>query len=255
MKITLIQMESDGNRKENEEKTFKYLNKAIKDFPDIICLSELFLSWGKDFNSGIIDIDGIEIYQEFAKNNKVNLILGSVALKNKNKNSNKTTNTCFVINRDGNIIGRYDKKYMYVVNRQDLKLDEREDTIPGKNIGLVEIENVKIGIGICFDLRFPEYFRELTKNGANIIFLPAHFRENTGSKAWNILPKARAMENQIYFCACNQTGEGLCGNSKVIDYEGNIVKELGKGEDILTVELYLNKQEKYRREFPVLDQI
>lgn len=81
MKITLIQMESDGNKKENEEKTFGFLNKAIKNNPDIICLSELFLSWGKDFDSGIIDIDDIKIYQEFAKNNNVNLILGSVALK------------------------------------------------------------------------------------------------------------------------------------------------------------------------------
>ena len=119
MKITLIQMKSDGNKKENEEKTFGFLNKAIKNNPDIICLSELFLSWGKDFDSGIIDIDDIKIYQEFAKNNNVNLILGSVALKN--KNLNKTTNTCFIINRMGNIIGRYDKKYMYVVNRQDFK--------------------------------------------------------------------------------------------------------------------------------------
>ena len=63
------------------------------------------------------------------------------------------------------------------------------------------------------------------------------------------------MENQVYFCACNQTGDGLCGNSKVIDYEGNIVKELGKKEGILTVELDLDKQEKYRRELPVLDQM
>ena len=253
MKITLIQMKSDGNKKENEEKTFGFLNKAIKNNPDIICLSELFLSWGKDFDSGIIDIDDIKIYQEFAKNNNVNLILGSVALKN--KNLNKTTNTCFIINRVGNIICRYDKKYMYVVNRQDFKLDERDDTIPGKTLGIVEIERVRIGIGICFDLRFPEYFRQLTKNGASIIFLPAHFRENTGSIAWNILTKARAMENQVYFCACNQTGDGLCGNSKVIDYEGNIVKELGKEEGILTVELDLDKQEKYRRELPVLEQM
>ena len=253
MKITLIQMKSDGDKKENEEKTFGFLNKAIKNNPDIICLSEFFLSWGKDFDSGIIDIDDIKIYQEFAKNNNVNLILGSVALKN--KNLNKTTNTCFIINRVGNIIGRYDKKYMYVVNRQDFKLDERDDTIPGKTLGIVEIDNIKIGVGICFDLRFPEYFRELTKNGVQIIFLPSHFRENTGSVAWNILTKARAIENQVYFCACNQTGDGLCGNSKVIDYKGECIRELKKEEGILTVEIDLKKQEMYRNELPVLEQM
>ena len=253
MKISLIQMESNGNKNENEEKAFKFLNKAIQDNPDIICLSELFLSWGKDFNSGIVCIDDIEVYKDFAKNNNVNLILGSVALKSKNQD--KTTNTCFVIDRNGNIVGKYDKKYMYVVNRQDYKLDEREDTIPGEKLGIVELDNIKIGIGICFDLRFPEYFRDLTKNGAKIIFLPAHFVEKTGSIAWNILTKARAIENQIYFCACNQTGNGVCGNSKVIDYEGNIVKELEKEEDVLMVELDIDKQEKYRRELPVLEQM
>ena len=64
MKISLIQMESNGNKNENEEKAFKFLNKAIQDNPDIICLSELFLSWGKDFNGGIVCIDDIEVYKD-----------------------------------------------------------------------------------------------------------------------------------------------------------------------------------------------
>lgn len=203
MKISLIQIESDRTKKENEEKAMIYLKDAIKEKPDIICLSELFLSWGKDFESGKVNIEELKIFQSFAQNNNVNLILGSVALIS--DKSDKTTNSCFVIDRNGNIVGRYDKKYMYVVNRKEFKLDERDDTISGKELGIIELDNVKIGIGICFDLRFPEYFRELTKNGVQVVFLPSHFRENTGRVAWEILTKARAIENQIYFCACNQT--------------------------------------------------
>ena len=236
MKITLIQMESNGTKKENEEKAFCLLKEAIKENADIICLSELFLSWGKDFESGKVNMKDIQIYQKFAKDNNVNIILGSVDLKS--NIHNKTTNTCFIIDRQGKIVGKYDKKYMYVVKKEDFKLDERDDTISGKELGIVEIDNIKIGVGICFDLRFPEYFRELTKNGAQIIFLPSHFRENTGSVAWNILTKARAIENQVYFCACNQTGDGLCGNSKVIDYKGECIKELKKVE---TNYLFWNK--------------
>ncbi len=253
MKITLIQMESNGTKKENEEKAFCLLKEAVKENADIICLSELFLSWGKDFESGKVNMKDIQIYQEFAKDNNVNIILGSVDLKS--NIPNKTTNTCFIIDRQGKIVGKYDKKYMYVVKKKDFKLDERDDTISGKELGIVEIDNIKIGVGICFDLRFPEYFRELTKNGVQIIFLPSHFRENTGSIAWNILTKARAIENQVYFCACNQTGDGLCGNSKVIDYKGECIRELKKEEGILTVEIDLKKQEMYRNELPVLEQM
>ncbi len=253
MKVSLIQMESNGDKKENEIKTLKMLNDAIKENPDIICLSELFLSWGKDFENGVVDIKEIEKYQIFAKNNNVNIILGSVALKS--NINNKTTNTCFVIDRSGEIVKRYDKKYMYKVNKTDFVVDETEDTIPGTKIGIAELDGIKIGIGICFDLRFPEYFRELIKKGAQIIFLPSHFRKNTGEKAWDILVNARAIENQVYFCACNQTGKGLCGKTKIVSYDGDIIKQIEQEEGIITAELDLYSQEQFRKEIPVLEQM
>ena len=253
MRVSLIQTESNGTKQENEKKVFNQLEEAVLDKPDIICLSELFLSWGKDFNDGKVNLEEIEKYQDFAKTNNVNIILGSVALES--KDSNKTTNTSFVINRNGNIVGRYDKIHMYKVNKPDLKLDEKDDTIPGKDLGVFELDSVKIGVGICFDLRFPEYFRELIKRGVEIIFLPSHFNKNTGAIAWDTLTKARAIENQVYFCAVNQTGEKLCANTKVISYDGEILKSLGDEEGILTIDLDLEEQKRYRSEIPVLEQI
>lgn len=253
MRVSLIQTESNGTKQENEEKVFIQLQEAVKEKPDIICLSELFLSWGKDFYSGKVKMEEIEKYQNFAKENNVNIILGSVALES--NLPNKTTNTCFIINRNGTIVGRYDKIHLYKVNKPDFKFDEREDTIAGNRIGLFELDNVKVGVGICFDLRFPEYFRELTKNGAQIIFLPSHFRKNTGAIAWNVLTRARAIENQVYFCAVDQTGEDLCANTKVISYNGEILKSLNDEEGILTIDLDLEEQKKYREELPVLEQI
>ena len=139
------------------------------------------------------------------------------------------------------------------MNRADFQLDEQDDTIPGKELGIFELDDIKIGVGICFDLRFPEYFRELTRRGAEIIFLPSHFNKSTGAIAWDVLTKARAIENQIYFCAVNQTGEKLCGETKVISYTGEILKSLGKEEGILTIDLDLKKQNEYRQEMPILD--
>ena len=251
MRISLIQTESNGTKQENENKIFKQLNDVINENPDIICLSELFLSWGKDFYGGIVNTKEIEKYQAFAKDNNVNIILGSVALVS--DIPNKTTNTSFIINRNGNIVGRYDKIHLYKVNKADFQLDEQDDTIPGKELGIFELDDIKIGVGICFDLRFPEYFRELTRRGAEIIFLPSHFNKSTGAIAWDVLTKARAIENQIYFCAVNQTGEKLCGETKVISYTGEILKSLGKEEGILTIDLDLKKQNEYRQEMPILD--
>lgn len=251
MRVSLIQTESNGTKQENEEKVFIQLQEAVKEKPDIICLSELFLSWGKDFYGGTVKIEEIKKYQNFAKENNVNIILGSVALES--NLPNKTTNTCFIINRNGTIVGRYDKIHLYKVNKPDFKLDEGEDTIAGISLGIFELDNIKIGVGICFDLRFPEYFRELTKNGAQIIFLPSHFRKNTGAIAWNVLTRARAIENQVYFCAVDQTGEDLCGNTKVISYNGEILKSLNDEEGILTIDLDLEEQRKYREEIPILE--
>ncbi len=253
MKVSLIQMNSNGNKLENEKKSFDLLNKALQDLPDIICLSELFLSWGTDFENGVVSLEEIKKYQDFATLNSVNLILGTVSLKS--EFSAKTTNTCFVIDKNGNIVNQYDKIYMYKVNRENFKFDELDDTIPGKEVGIALIDGIKVGIGICFDLRFPEYFRELVKKGVEVIFLPAHFRKDTGEIAWDILVNARAIENQVYFCACNQTGPSLCGKTKVVDYEGNILKQLDQEEGILTIDLDLEKLRKFREEFPVLEQI
>ena len=252
MRVSLIQTESNGTKEENEIKIFKQLNEAIMNKPDIICLTELFLSWGKDFYGGIVKVDEIEKYQDFARNNNVNIILGSVALES--NDPNKTTNTSFIIDRNGNIVGRYDKIHMYTVNKPDFKLDENDDTIPGKKLGIFELDNVKIGVGICFDLRFPEYFRELVKNGAQVIFLPSHFNKSTGDIAWDVLTRARAIENQVYFCAVNQTGEKLCGNTRVVSYNGEVIKSQDKEEGVLTVDLDLESLEKYRKEIPVLEQ-
>lgn len=253
MKVALVQMDSTGTREENEKKALRFMKQAVLEKSDVICLSESFVYWGSERSQRNCTLEEIEKYQNFAKENAVNLVLGSVSLLD--KNSEKTTNTCFVINRKGEIVHRYDKKYMYKVNREDLFVDETQKTIPGKTNGIFELDGIKMGVGICFDLRYPEYFRELIKEGAEVLFLPSHFRKATGEIAWNILTRARAIENQVYFCACNQTGEGNCGNTQVISYEGKILANLENDEGIITQEIDLEAQRKYRKELPVLEQI
>ncbi len=258
MKISLIQLDSGPDKVANFEKAKKYILKAVKQKPDIICLPENFLS-SKHSQEDAQNTHSklLSEFQNLAKKYKVNLVLGSILVPT--KNPKKVTNTCFVINRKGEIIHRYDKMYMYNVKRKDITYIESAETIPGNNHGIFKLENIKMGIGICVDVRYPEYFRELTNQGAEIVFLPSNFRKATGHIAWDALTRARAIENQLYFCACGQTGnigeKTRCGNSRIISYNGEILEEIGQEEGIVTATLDLKKLRQFRKEFPVLKQI
>lgn len=132
MKVTLIQMDSTETKKENEQKALKYMRQAVLAKTDIICLSESFVYWGKEYEQRCCTLKDIEKYRNFAEENDVNIILGSINLLD--EKSNKTTNTCFVINREGNIVHRYDKKYMYQVKKENLMIDETQRTIDRKSV-------------------------------------------------------------------------------------------------------------------------
>ena len=252
-------MDSREDTEANFSKAMNYLEKSLADKPDIICLSERFLYWGEDYlkKAENINSDKISAFREFAKENRVNIILGSIALKS--KENEKLTNTTFVINRKGEIISRYDKIYMFNVEKKDISIRESDSINPGKELGVFNLEGINIGLGICYDLRYPEYFQALVKKGVEIIFLPSSFRKRTGEIAWDILTRARAIENQVYFCACNQTGESgvkeRCGNSMIISYDGSIVKKIESEEGIICEELDLESLREHRKEFPVLKQI
>lgn len=259
MKVSLIQMDSRDDKEKNFYKALKFAEKALSDAPDVICFSEMFLYWGAEKVKECEELNSkyISAFCDFAKTNNVNVILGSVALKTNKKG--KVTNTTLVIDRKGKIIHKYDKIYMYDVERKDMVVRESDSTIPGNKLGLFTIDNVKMGVGICVDVRYPEYFQALAKKGAEIIFLPSSFRKKTGLLAWEHLTRARAIENQVYFCACDQTGESgvkeRCGNTRIISYEGTLLKNIEKKEGVISADLDLDALRKFRTEFPVLKQI
>lgn len=259
MKISLLQIDSGDDKDANFRKAQKYIIEAAEQKSDIICLPEIFLYQGDDREKKVEKLSShyIVAFQELAKTQKVNLILGSILLID--EPAHKPTNTSLIMNRKGEIIYRYDKKYMYDVERDDLTYKESDVIQPGSKIGFFELDNIKMGVGICVDLRYPEYFRELTKKGVEIVFLPSNFRKVTGQLTWDALTKARAIENQIYFCACGQTGgigaEERCGNSRILSFDGNIISEIGESEGIVTADLDLESLREFRKEFPVLKQI
>lgn len=256
MRISLIQIDSSIDKEANFRKAQKYILEAAGKRPDIICFPENFLYRGDDEQAEKLSSRYVEDFQELAKKHNTNIILGSITLAN---SSGKNTNSSLVLSRQGKIIHRYDKIYMYDVERDDLTFRESDTIQPGNTPGIFELDGIKMGVGICVDLRYPEYFRELTKMGAEIIFLPSNFRKLTGQIAWDVLTKARAIENQIYFCACGQTGgtgaKERCGNSRIISFDGKIISEIGLDEGIVSADLDFEAMHRFRKEFPVLKQM
>ena len=153
----------------------------------------------------------------------------------------------------GEIAHRYDKIYMYTINKDGVQYDEGAYVRSGARLGLFELDGIKMGVGICVDIRFARYFNDLAKSGAQIIFLPAVMRKITGARLWQYLPIARAIENQVHFCACSQNGNkgasktgDAVGNSKIISHTGEVIAELGEQEGILTAAIDLAAQSNYR---------
>jgi len=172
---------------------------------------------------------------------------------------NKVYAACMVFNAQGDRVAEYNKIHLFDV---DLPLHqeyhrESETIAPGSQITVVATPVGKLGLAICYDLRFPELFRSLQAAGAEIIALPAAFTVPTGLAHWEILLRARAIENQVYLLAAAQTGthpnlRKTYGHSMLVDPWGKIVTQLAEETGVLTGDIDLHYLQKLRMEFPVL---
>lgn len=231
MKISIAQFKSELGNVEKNFSTAERLIEAAQD-SDIILLPEL---WSTGYYptpvEDFADKDGqrtIEFLCAAAQRFKVNIIGGSVIVDS----GGQIFNRCLVANRQGELAATYDKTHLFSFAK------EHEVFRAGNKISTVELDGVRCGLAICYDLRFPEFIRKIALTGAEIIFIPA---------AWSlkrlvprqILTKARAIENQVFIVFANSSGK-----SEVVNPRGEVVAESGRGEEILTVEIDLNERAK-----------
>ena len=173
-----------------------------------------------------------------AKNHAIAIVGGSAATDF----NGKVINRSFNYDANGNDLGVYDKRKLFACDISTTKLTEADVYTPGNNSQIVEVEGWKIGLGICFDLRYPEFARDYTKAGAQILTFASAFTVPTGRAHWHTLLRARAIENQSYVVASGQWGEHnekikTFGHSLVIDPWGEIVVDAGEGEKVVYAEL------------------
>jgi predicted amidohydrolase len=167
-------------------------------------------------------------------------------------------NTSCLIDPRGEIVASYRKLHLFDVDLPgQVAVQESATRAPGTEVVTVATELGTIGLSICYDLRFPELYRRLVRSGAEILLVPAAFTSPTGAAHWEVLCRARAVENQCYVVAADQAGtspQGFAdwGDSLVADPWGRVLARAGDGEAIVTAEIDLDYLARVRRELPAL---
>lgn len=258
MKIALIQMKVNTEMELN----IQYIKKTIKELSnqniDLIMLPEMFCCPYETSNFPLYaEQEGGALDRELAniaRDNNIYLIAGSVP----EKDGDKIYNTSYVYNRMGEKIAKHRKVHLFDINvRNGQKFKESDTLFPGDKVTVFDTEFGRFGLAICFDIRFPELFRKMTKLGAKAIFVPAAFNMTTGPAHWETLFKARALDNQVYTIGTASARDNTAkycsyGHSIIVSPWGNIENELEYEEDIIISDLDLNKVEDIREQLPVL---
>lgn len=252
MKFALYQMEVvAGNPEENRKKVSTWIEEVVlSDKPDTIVLPEMWTtSYTLNQLNELADQSGEptkSFLQELATKHEVNIIGGSVA----NQKDGKIYNSTFVFNKNGELVYEYDKIHLVPMLNEHLYL-----TGGGNKAEVFELEGVKMGVIICYDLRFPELSRSLALDGAQVLFIVAEWPTARKSH-WRALQIGRAIENQMYIISCNNVGslDGVeyAGTSMVTDPWGEVLKEGSeKREETLQVTLDLEKVIQVRNDVPI----
>ena len=260
-RVSCIQLKSNNNILHNLKKTEKFITKAVKQKSDFILtpeMSSLFSLNRKQLlkicksMKGDIYLNGIK---KLAKKYKKWILIGSLIIK---VSKNKLVNRSVLIDKTGRIRTYYDKIHMYdVVLSKREKYFESKTFSAGKKIRSSSLPWGKLGLSICYDLRFPNMFRKLSKAGCDYISIPSAFTETTGKRHWHSLLKARAIENFCYIFAPAQggthyNGRKTFGHSMIISPDGKILKELKKSEGVITVSIDQKLPKKLRSIIPSL---
>jgi omega-amidase len=248
MKIACVQMDiAFGEPETNFKKVSEYLTEAAENGAETIVLPEM---WNTGY--ALTELESladrsnrtVDFLKNFAKTHRVNIVGGSVSIIKEDG----FYNTMFVVNKDGELVSEYDKAHRFGLMDEHIHLQE------GQGLGTFELDGAVCGGVICYDIRFPEWIRAQTLNGAKVIFVPAEWPE-ARIDHWKILLQARAIENQCFIVAVNRVGNDpkneFGGSSMVIAPWGEVRLDMAKKQGIGYADIDLDEVEEVRKRIPV----
>src|SRR5258707_6308487 len=262
LRTAVIQVNSRDNPAENLSIVERFLDQAADMGAQFAGLPEFWTYLGPyaGFDEAAQTIPGpvVELLQEKARRHKL-IVHGGSIVERHPQLAGKFYNTSVLINRDGEIVARYRKIHLFDVNLANgEKHYESERIAPGDAIVTAEIDGITFGLTICYDLRFPELYRLLALRGAQIIMVPAGFTLHTGRDHWEVLLRARAIENLCYVVAPAQVGtyppnRQCFGRSMIVSPWGLVLAQAPDNPTIIMADIDLAQIEQARAQIPSLE--
>jgi nitrilase len=262
--VAAIQMTSSHIVADNLAAAGVLLREAKDAGADIACLPENFSFIGlRDADKlQVAEADGEGAVQSFlsdtARQLNMWILGGTIVIRG--DTGRRVANTSLLIDAAGKRVARYDKIHLFDVTIPGRDEQYRESThvTPGRDLVIADTPVGRLGLSVCYDMRFPELYRELVLQGAEWLAMPAAFTVPTGRAHWETLLRARAIENLCYVVAPAQSGthssgRETYGDSLIVDYWGQVLTRLAKGSGVITAELDLAKEAETRARFPALD--
>jgi nitrilase len=263
-KVAAIQMTSSHIVADNLAAAGDLLREAKDLGCAIACLPENFSFIGlRDADKlEVAEADGAGPVQSFlsdtARQLKMWILGGTIVIRGDTER--RVANSSLLIDAAGKRVARYDKIHLFDVTipGRDEQYRESNHVTPGREPVIADTPVGKLGLSVCYDMRFPELYRELVSQGAEWLAMPAAFTVPTGRAHWETLLRARAIENLCYVVAPAQSGTHTSGretygDSLIVDYWGQVVARLAKGAGVITAEIDLAKEAETRARFPALD--
>jgi predicted amidohydrolase len=260
LRAAAVQLTATPDKAANLQAADRLVRRAAADGARLVVLPEKWsvLGRGSDLREGAEPLDGPAITwaRDAARDLGIDLVAGSVS--ERVDGEDKLRNTSLHIGPDGEIKATYRKMHMFDVEVEGTVYRESEHEAPGDDVVVsTTADGVELGLTVCYDIRFPELYRILAVRGARVVTIPAAFTVPTTRDHWEVLVRARAIEDQCFVIAANQVGthvEGLAsgGRSMIVDPWGLVLAQAADAQTVITADLDLDAQAAIRTRLPSL---
>ncbi len=265
-KVAAIQMASGPNVKANLDEAEKLIKIAVQQEAELVVLPENFAIMGtsetekikiaEDYGSGLLQ----NYLKEQAIKHNIWLVGGTIPIRS--SEPGKVSAACLLINSQGEVVARYNKIHLFdvTIEASNESYTESETIAAGSDIVVVDTPFGRLGLAVCYDLRFPELFRAMVEQGMEICVLPSAFTSLTGKAHWESLLRARAIENMSFMVAADQGGYHVGGrethgDSMIVDPWGQVLNRLPHGTGVVVANIDVAKLVHTRKMFPALGHI
>ena len=260
MKLAICQLRTETDQDETLAKAERMIREAAENGAEIVALPEMFnCPYAREYfrpYAALGHEKTLSAMKQWAKENRILLVGGSIP----ETEDGRIYNTCFVIDENGEVIAKHRKVHLFDIDIPGMRFKESATFTPGDSVTVFDSKWGRIGVAICFDVRFSELFRAMAVRGASLIILPAQFNMATGPQHWEMLLRSKALDNQLFFVgAAAARYEGFSyecwGHSAVVDPFGKIIAGCDEKEQILYCDIDLDTVGEARKRLPVFEHL